>query len=329
MSSHNPDTPLHTPPVRMSLLQCYLQLTKARLSALVVLSTAVGFVVARAGDIDWAILLWTVIGTSLSAASASAFNQVIEIKRDALMERTKHRPLPTGAMSPLHGYIAAVLMGYAGLAMLAGLVNLLAAGLALSSLLIYVLLYTPMKTRSTSNTLIGAVCGAIPPMIGWVAATGSLDLGAWVLGSILFVWQLPHFLALAWLYREDYRRGGFAMLPVIDTTGALTSRIVLITSIILIPLGLTVTLSGLAGGLFAIGSVVMGSWLVMLSARLHFSRTSANARKVFLASIMYLILLQGLLVIDQGPIGSPAQMVLAQDAPAAPLTVMLPDLGGR
>jgi len=284
-----------------SMMGHYLQLTKARLSALVLLTTAVGFVLGSLETLDWMRLAFTVIGTALAAGCASAINQLMEIRRDGLMHRTRHRPLPSGAMTSVHAMSAAALMGVGGVAMLATLVNIDAAWMALLTIMLYVVLYTPMKSRSTLNTFVGAVCGALPPMIGWVAATGSMDVGGWVLGAILFVWQIPHFLALAWLYREDYQRGGYAMLPVIDRAGQMTCNIIVLTSLLLLPLGLMATLLGVAGLGYAVGSVLLGLWMTALSLRLHRHRTHANARGVFLASITYLPLLMCLLVIDRGP----------------------------
>ncbi len=289
---------------RRGIVSLYLELTKARLSALVLLTTAVGFVLATPMSIDWALLGFTMLGTALAAASAAALNQVVETKRDAKMNRTRHRPIPSGAMSRAHAFTAGVLMGYAGVAILGLFVNLFAAGLALLTIALYVLIYTPLKVRSTLNTIIGAVCGAIPPMIGWVAVTGSLDDGAWVLAMILFVWQLPHFLALAWLYRDDYQRGGYVMLPLVDPRGELTGRVLILTSLILLPLGLMGTTLMLAGWWYAVGSVLLAVWLLALSIVFYFHRTNANARRVFLASIVYLSVLLILFVADRGPVQS-------------------------
>jgi protoheme IX farnesyltransferase len=286
---------------RRSMLGLYMELTKARLSALVLLTTAVGFMLGGLGPVDWQLMGWTVAGTALAAGCASALNQVIERHRDRRMHRTQRRPLPAGSISAVHGTVAAIVMGCAGAGMLALMVNLAAAALALATILIYIALYTPLKTRSSLNTIVGAVCGAIPPMIGWVAATGSLDIGAWVLGGILFVWQIPHFLALAWLYREDYARGGFVMLPVIDCEGRLTCQVVVLTCALLLPLGLVATLLNVAGPAYAIGSVLLGAWMLILCVRFYARRTNANARAVFLASITYLPLLMCLMVIDRGP----------------------------
>ncbi len=285
-----------------------MQLTKVRLSAMVVLTTAVGFVMASTGSIDWLRLLWVVLGTSLTAGAASVFNQIAEIKLDRLMVRTKDRPLPSGSLSTRHSFIFAMVLGYAGLAILSMLINFAAAGLALFTLLAYVLAYTPLKTRSTFNTIVGAVCGAIPPMIGWVAVTGTLEYGAWLLALLLFVWQIPHFLALAWLYRKDYERAGFAMLPVIDKSGQLTARVIVLTSLVLLCLSLTNTISGMAGWIYTIGSIILGLWLLKLAIGLHQSCTDAGARKVFLASLVYLPALLCLMMLDRGPV-SPAYMV--------------------
>ncbi|MHC4141847.1 MAG: heme o synthase [Planctomycetota bacterium] len=286
------------------LVGLYLQLAKARLSALVLLTAAVGFIMAspRAAEIDWVRLLLTIVGTGLAAGAANALNQVIEARRDELMQRTRDRPLPSRAIGPGHAVFFSLVTASAGLATLALAVNLAAAGLALATICIYVGLYTPLKTRSTLNTIVGAVCGAIPPMIGWVAATGRLEPGAWILGTLLFVWQIPHFFALAWLYRDDYARGGFVMLPVVDRTGRLTGQVVLLTSLCLVPLALAATLAGLSGLVYAAGSVLLGLWILTFGARLYAQRTETSARRLFLASIVYLPILLCLMVADRGPI---------------------------
>lgn len=302
MTTQTPSTMPQAKTHKPSLLGMYLELTKAKLSAMVVLTTAVGFIMATTGSIDWLRLLWTVIGTALTAGSASVFNQIAEVKLDRLMLRTKERPLPSGALSKRHSFIFAMILGYAGLVILSLLINFAAAGLALLTLLAYVLAYTPLKTRSTLNTIVGALCGAIPPMIGWVAVSGTLEFGAWLLATLLFVWQIPHFLALAWLYRKDYERAGFAMLPVIDKSGQLTARVIVLTSLVLLCLSLTSTVSGMAGWIYTIGSISLGLWLVKLAIGLHINRTDAGARKVFLASLVYLPALLGLMMLDRGPV---------------------------
>jgi len=318
------------PRERRGVIGLYADLTKARLSALVVLTTAVGFLVAvpaTASTTDWMLLVWTVLGTALAAGSAAAFNQLVEVNRDRRMHRTQSRPLPSGGMGMIHAFLAASIMGYLGIAILGVLVNLLAAGLALLTILIYVLLYTPMKARTTLNTLVGAVCGAIPPMIGWAAATGSLETGAWVLGAILFVWQLPHFLALAWMYREDYARAGFIMLPNVDQRGVLTAQVCVLTSMMLLPLGLMAVLLNLAGWFYAIGSVALALWMSWLAIRFYAERSHTNARKVFFASIMYLSVLLMLFMLDRGPISSGTARLAAPDAAGrdTPIAAHWPD----
>jgi protoheme IX farnesyltransferase len=235
------------------------------------------------------------------------------------MRRTRGRPLPAGDLSRAHATIFAAVAGAAGLAVLAAFVNGLAALLALFTVVVYVALYTPLKTRSTLNTLLGAVCGATPPMIGWVGATGALDAGAWSLGALLFVWQIPHFLALAWLYRDDYARGRFAMLPVFDRSGQLTCQIVVLTSLMLIPLALSATLLGLAGWVFTGGSIVLGLWMGARGVRLYRERSNDNARRVFLASLVYLTAILALLVIDRGPLTGPPRV--HRVAAAAPTSI--------
>ena len=238
-----------------------------------------------------------------------------------MMPRTRTRPLPAGRLSRRHALALAFLLGVAGIGLLLRFVNLPAAGLALATIIIYVLLYTPLKTRSTLNTLVGAVCGAIPPIIGWVGAAGSAAGGAWVLAALLFVWQIPHFLALAWLYREDYARGGFVMLPQFDASGRMTCRIVVLTSLMLLPLALTATLLGLAGWFYTAGAVVLGLWLLARCLILHARRTDASARRVFLGSIVYLAAVLLLLVADRGPIGAPTvhRIALAETPAAVPI----------
>lgn len=280
-------------------------LAKVRLNALVLLTTAVGSVVAATDAVPWTLVAWTLLGTAASAASAAMFNQLIERRRDALMQRTADRPLPQGRVSAPAVFIMACALAYLGWAVLVGKAGWLPATLATANVAIYALLYTPLKPRTTLNTLVGAVCGAIPPMVGWTAVTGSLDAGAWILGGILFIWQLPHFIALAWLYREDYSRGGFVMLPLRDPSGVLSGQTMLLTSLTLVPMTLLVTIEGLAGLAFAAAATALGIWMSFESWRFLRERSDALARRVFVVSIVYLPLLLLVLVLDRGPV-SPA-----------------------
>jgi protoheme IX farnesyltransferase len=289
-----------------SAVSVYLELGKARLTSLVLFTTFVGYMLADRGSLRWDALLLTLIGTGLAALGANALNQCLEADRDARMLRTRRRPLASGTLSPARALAFALSASLAGPLILSTFVNPLSGGLALVTIAIYTLLYTPLKTRTPLNTLVGAVVGAIPPMIGWVAADARLAVGAWILAGILFLWQIPHFLALAWMYRDDYARGGYRMLPVIDASGNLTCCVLVAYTLVLLPLAWTATLAGLAGWTYAIGSLVLGLGFAWTGLRLRQDRTITSARRVFLASVAYLPLLLGLMLIDRHPRPDPA-----------------------
>jgi protoheme IX farnesyltransferase len=280
-----------------------LELTKARLSLFVVGTTLVGFLMACRQGFDAWLLLLTILGTALTSSGALALNQWMEVAADSRMLRTRQRPLPTGRITPARALGISLVLVLVGLAILGWLVNLITALLAAIVVLVYTLLYTPLKSRSPVCTLVGAICGAIPPMMGWTAATGRITTEAWVLAAVLFAWQVPHFLALAWIYRDDYARGGFRMLPVVDRSGILTSRMVILYSLTLMPIGIAATVIGLAGELFLVGSLALGTALLFLGVRLHIRRSEARARLVFFGSLAYLPFLLGLMVADRGPTG--------------------------
>ncbi|NUN95161.1 MAG: protoheme IX farnesyltransferase [Candidatus Omnitrophica bacterium] len=277
----------------------YLELAKARLTGLVALTTAAGFLLACRGDWDLWTLFWTVIGTGLAGGGSNGLNQWRESNLDGQMDRTRMRPLPSGRISPQRAFRFSVALSTLGVGILAAFVNGLTALLGAVTVLLYVLVYTPLKTQTSLCTLVGAVCGAIPPMMGWTGAVGQIESGAWILAAILFVWQIPHFLALAWLYRADYLRGGFRMLPVVDPHGALTCHAVVLYCIALLPVALTLSLVGVTGWLFAVGSVVLGGMFLSLGMRLYRQRTDREARRVFLGSLIYLSLLMALMVADR------------------------------
>jgi protoheme IX farnesyltransferase len=281
-----------------SLLADYLELAKARLGALVVLTAFVGYVLGARGEVSlWGITA-AVVGTALSSFGANILNQWWEAGPDSLMLRTRERPLPAGRidrrLAAIWGLITAVL----GLAILAVGTNQLTTLLSLFVILLSVLVYTPLKVRTPLNTVVGAVCGAVPPMMGWAAATGRLDAGAWILGGILFAWQIPHFLSLAWLYREDYARGGFRMLPAVDREGRLTGRLAFVYAAALLPITAALSAFGVTGGAFLVTSQAVGLAFVGLGWVFLRARSQLAARRLFLASILYLPVLLGLMVVD-------------------------------
>jgi protoheme IX farnesyltransferase len=294
--------PTAEPPTGMRWM--VMDLTKLRLNALVLLTTAVGYVLGRVGiaSFDWGLLVMTMLGTGLAAASAAILNQALEQRRDSRMHRTRERPVASGRLSPVFAFVVGIGLAYAGFALLAGWVGITPAVLAVSNVIVYAFIYTPLKPLTTTNTLFGAVCGAIPPMIGWSAATGGLEAGAWVLGGILFVWQLPHFFALAWMYREDYRRGGHAMLPVLDPTGRITGQVMTTTAALLVPVGLTGTMFGVAGWFSAAAATVCGSWFALRCLQFWRSPSDEAARTAFLTSLAYLPIVLGVMVVDRGPV---------------------------
>ncbi len=294
-----------------SLAGIYMELAKFRLSLLVVMTAATGFVLASHGGVAAAGLAWASLGVGLAAFGANALNQVQEARLDALMHRTRGRPLPSGRLGRRHALLAGLAWAVAGVGLLAWRVNLAAAGLTLVNVLLYNLVYTPLKTRSTACTLVGALCGALPPLIGWAAVDGRLAVGAWILAAVLFVWQIPHFLALAWLYRGDYERGGFRMLPVVDRSGRITVRLLVLYALLLLPLGLAAGVTGMAGRLFVLGSLLLGAWFVVVGVRLWRERSDGRARTVFFTSLVYLPLLLGLMIADAAPRRHPAPLYLA------------------
>ena len=269
-----------------------LTLAKVRLNALVVLTTAGGYYMAAPGHVDPVALAIACLGTAFVAGGAAAINQVQERDLDLLMDRTRLRPVPDGRMAPGEALTIAGGLTVAGLVMLGIGSNWLAASVALLTLLIYVLAYTPLKRRSSLSTVIGAIPGALPPLVGWAAARGTIDgVAPWALFLLMFLWQLPHFLAIAWMYREDYARAGLPMLPVIDRTGALTGRQVVLWTATLLPISQLPFLVGMTTGGYAIGGLVLGLLLLVAAVRFAIQRTNANARALFYGTITYLPLL--------------------------------------
>ncbi|MCB1218798.1 heme o synthase [bacterium] len=279
------------------------KLVKFNLNLLVVVTTTVGFLIASRGMVQFPLLWWTVSGTLLAACGSAALNQYMERHRDARMVRTRKRPIPSGLFSPEMALAIGLLTGISGVAMLALKVNWLTALLALLTQLIYLLWYTPMKIRNPLNTLVGGICGAIPPMMGFSAVYGYLPLGAWLLAAFLFVWQIPHFLALSWMYREDYKHGGYQMLPSHDPQARFTFPIMLYYSLILLPIGLSLTVFGYSGWWYGYGSLLLGAALVYLGYKLVRGREYMDARRLFFATVIYLPLMLLLMVLDIQPHG--------------------------
>jgi len=273
----------------------FVQLTKPRLNFLVVASTLAGYYLGADG-FHPALLFHTVVGTALVAGGAAAFNQVFERDTDALMRRTRMRPLPDRRMQVATATWFAAALSLAGLAQLAWGANLLAAVIALATLLSYALIYTPLKSRTAYATLVGGVPGALPPMIGWAAASGTLTIEAWVLFAIVFLWQMPHFLAIAWLFQEDYARAGLPMLPVVEPDGRSTAQQVVLYAAVLVPVSLLPTIVGLSGRVYLAGAAILGIGFLALGIRFALHRNRINAKRLFLGSITYLPLLWGLML---------------------------------
>lgn len=269
----------------------FSQLVKARLTLLVLLTTAVGFYLAAQAPVSFVGLFHAVFGTSLAAAAAAALNQWWERRADALMERTRIRPIPAGRMRPCDALVIGGLLGVAGVVYLAVYCNWLSAFLAGLTIVLYIFAYTPLKKISTANTLVGAISGAIPPMVGWAAARGQLNAGAWSLFAILFFWQMPHFFALAWMYRADYARAGFQMISADDETGARSASQSVLFCLLLLIVGSIPGYIEISSIIYVPISIVLGGGFMAMAMRFHKQATPRSARWLFLASITYLPLL--------------------------------------
>ena len=276
-----------------------VELVKARLTLLVLLTTAVGFYLGAEGPINFGALLHTVFGTASAAAGAAALNQWWECNLDALMQRTRSRPVPAGRMRPRDVVILGAALSIFGVAYLAFVCNALSAALAAITIIIYVFAYTPLKRVSTFNTALGAVPGALPPMIGWAAARGTLNAGAWSLFAILFLWQLPHFFAIAWMCRDDYARAGFQMISSDDRSGERSaSQSVFFCMLLFVVAGLPAFL-GIATVLYLLAELILGGVFIAVAMRFLKTRTVLDARRLFITSIIYLPLLLGALVLSK------------------------------
>jgi protoheme IX farnesyltransferase len=290
------DSPVVTEKSRWSV---WTDLFKARLTFLVLLTTLVGFYIGSGTNVQFALMAHTIIATALLACGAAALNQFLERDLDARMQRTDGRPLPAGRLHPNTVLLTGAAMALAGMLYLAAKVNLLTSLLGALTLVTYLFVYTPLKRVTWLNTAVGAIPGALPPLMGWTGAGNDLDRGGWALFAILFFWQIPHFLAIAWLYREDYARAGFVMLPNVDPEGSRTGSQAVSHTLGLLFVSVCPVAFRIAGWVYFVGALVLGA--VFLVAAIQFSRqlTTRRARHLFVVSILYLPLLLGLMVLDK------------------------------
>jgi protoheme IX farnesyltransferase len=277
----------------------YIALTKPRITWLILMSTGVGYFFGARNGWHLVTLIHTIIGTGLIASGTAALNQWYEREADAKMRRTQARPLPAGRLDAGKALAFAILISVAGFAELWIGANALAAMLGLFTLLCYLFVYTPLKQRSPHSTTIGSIPGAMPPLIGFAAASGTLTWDAWVLFAILFLWQFPHFYAIAWMYKEDYARAGILMLPVVEPDGKSTARRILLYSIALIPISLMPKFFAMAGNVYLYGAIALGLAFLYYGLRIRWDRTRQQARHVLLASVVYLPVLFGLMMFDR------------------------------
>ncbi len=279
-------------------LAAFFELTKPRIAFMLVLTSAAGFYLGAVGNFNLPLFINSMLGITLLAFGVATLNQVWERKTDALMERTAKRPLPTNKVSVAEALIFGLLLCVTAEIYLAVLVNMLTAILGLVVIVGYVLLYTPLKTRTSMSTAIGALPGAMPPLMGFTSSANEITMTAWVLFAILFVWQFPHFLAIAWMYREQYAKAKILMLPVIEPEGKITARQIVIFTLLLIPISLAPFFLGFAGVVYLIGATVLGIWFLAASIEAARAKTVEKARKLLLVSVLYLPVIFALLVFN-------------------------------
>ena len=279
-------------------LSAYLELSKPRIAFMLVLTAAAGFYLGTAQGFDVTLFVNMTIGITLLAFGVATLNQVWERKSDALMERTASRPLPTNKVTLTEALVFGISLCLVSEIYLAVLVNVLTAVLGLVVIVGYVLLYTPLKSRTSASTAIGAIPGALPPLMGFTAAANEITLGAWTLFAILFLWQFPHFLAIAWMYKEQYAKAGIKMLPVIEPSGKITARQIVIFTILLLPVSLAPYFLGMAGLIYLIGASLLGLWFLAASIKAARAKSVEQARKLLLVSVIYLPLLFALMVFN-------------------------------
>jgi len=276
-----------------------MALTKPRVVVMILVTTLVGYYVGLTGAPGYARMVHLIVGTLLAAGGALALNQYWERHVDALMERTRARPLPDGRLQPVEALLFGSAITMLGVVYLAAFVGILAAAVTAATAVLYLFAYTPLKVRTALCTIVGAVPGALPPVTGWVAARDDLSLGAWVLFAILFLWQLPHTLAIARIYRDDYARAGVRVLPVVDANGSTTERQIVTACLALLAVSLLPTLIGLTGGVYFAGALMLGVAFVVLGGLQALAPSTPSARRVLYASLLYLPALLALLAFDK------------------------------
>ena len=279
-------------------LAAFLELTKPRIAFMLVLTSAAGFYLGTTGNFDFVLFINSVIGITLLAFGVATLNQFIERRTDALMERTAQRPLPTNKVSPAEALIFGLILTVSAEIYLAFLVNVLTAGLGLIVIVGYVLLYTPLKTRTSASTAIGAIPGAMPPLMGWTSASNEITLGAWILFAMLFLWQFPHFLAIAWMYKEQYAKARILMLPVVEPAGKITAVQIVAFTLMLLPVSLAPFFFGVSGVVYLIGASILGIWFLFASIQAARAKSVEKARKLLLVSVLYLPLIFALMVFN-------------------------------
>ena len=280
-------------------IAAYAELTKPRITFLIVLTSAAGFALASPGAVNYSALLSAMFGIALLSSGIATLNQYIERDLDSLMRRTADRPLPSGKLHPNEALVFGWTLTIVAEVYLALMVNPLSALLGLTVIAGYLFAYTPLKTRTTLSTMVGAFPGAVPPLIGWAAARGEIGLEAWVLFAILFLWQFPHFLAIAWMYREDYGRAGILMLPVVEPEGRVTAQQIVVYTVLLLPVSLLPAALGTSGKIYLVGAVVLGLLFLYSSIRAAMSKSRQEAKRLLLASVIYLPLLFILMVVNR------------------------------
>jgi heme o synthase len=277
----------------------YLELTKPRITTLIVLTSAAGFALGSPAGVNYALLTHALIGIALLSSGIATLNQFMERDLDLLMRRTADRPLPSGRLLPFEALWFGITLTLMAEAYLALFVNVLTALLGLTVIAGYLFVYTPLKTRTSLSTALGAFPGAMPPLMGWTAARGELDTAAWVLFAIVFLWQFPHFLSIAWMYREDYGRAGICMLPVVEPDGRVTGQQIIAYSLMLVPVSLLPAVLGLSGKVYLVAAALLSLLFLASSVRAALSKSNKDARQLLLASVLYLPLLFGVMVLNR------------------------------